>query len=59
MPAIEIDGESHFGNEERDKIRQNEIEKFGVKFLRFDESEIFYNLDEVVRSIEEFVVTHP
>jgi len=37
--AIEIDGESHYGNEEKDNERQIEIEKCGVKFLRFDESE--------------------
>ncbi|MCP5063293.1 MAG: endonuclease domain-containing protein [Ignavibacteriae bacterium] len=53
--AIEIDGESHYGNEEKDEMRQKEIEKFGVKFLRFDESQIYYNLDGVVKSIEEFV----
>ena len=59
MLAIEIDGESHYGNEEKDKRRQNEIEKFGVKFLRFDESQIYYSLDKVLKSIEEFVITHP
>ncbi len=53
--AIEIDGESHYGNEDKDELRQNEIEKFGVTFLRFDESQIYYNLDGVVKSIEEFV----
>lgn len=40
--AIEIDGESHYGNEEADKIRQNEIEKLGINFLRFDDSEVYY-----------------
>ena len=55
MLAIEIDGESHYGNEGKDKERQKEIEKFGVNFLRFDESEIYYNLDGVVKTIEEWI----
>lgn len=50
--AIEIDGESHYGNEVKDAKRQKEIEKFGVRFLRFDESEIYYNLDKVIKVIK-------
>jgi len=53
--AIEIDGESHYGNEEKDEKRQKEIEKYGVRFLRFDEGEIYYNLDNVVKTIVEWV----
>lgn len=30
--AIEIDGESHYGNENKDEIRQKEIKKYGVSF---------------------------
>ncbi|MBL1215686.1 MAG: endonuclease domain-containing protein [Ignavibacteriae bacterium] len=56
--AIEIDGESHYGNEKRDASRQKEIEKFGVSFIRFDDSEVFYNLDGVVKSIEDWVAKH-
>lgn len=63
MLAIEIDGESHYGNEEIDKIRQQEIEKFGIYFLRFDDNEIFYNLENVIRTIESWIdkhtLTHP
>ncbi|MCB0731458.1 MAG: DUF559 domain-containing protein [Ignavibacteriae bacterium] len=55
MLAIEIDGESHYGNEEKDKIRQLEIEKFGIHFLRFDDSEIFYNLENVIKTIEDWI----
>lgn len=61
--TIEIDGESHYGNEEKDEQRQKEIEKYGVRFLRFDEIEIFYNLDKVIKTIEEWITyrsfTHP
>ena len=53
--AIEIDGESHYGNEEKDEKRQNEIERLGVSFLRFDDRDIYYNLDNVVKTIEEWV----
>lgn len=63
MLAIEIDGESHYGNEKKDKIRQQEIEKLGIHFLRFDDSEIFYNLDKVIEIIEKWIevnsLTHP
>jgi very-short-patch-repair endonuclease len=53
--AIEVDGESHFGNEVNDMIRQKEIEEYGVTFLRFDESEIYFNLDGVMKTIENWV----
>ena len=53
--AIEIDGESHYGNKRYDEVRQKEIEKLGVKFLRFDESEIYYNMANVIKAIEVWV----
>lgn len=53
--AIEIDGESHIGNEEKDNVRQKEIEKYGVTFLRFDEIYIYYNLDGVMKTIESWI----
>lgn len=53
--AIEIDGESHYGNEIKDEIGQKEIEKYGVSFLRFDESQIYFNLDGVMNNIENWV----
>ncbi|MEN8192871.1 MAG: endonuclease domain-containing protein [Bacteroidota bacterium] len=62
MLAIEIDGESHYGNEVNDNKRQEEIEKNGVSFLRFDESEIYYSMDKVISKIEKWIelnITHP
>lgn len=35
--AIEVDGSSHIGNEEKDVLRQEAIEGYGVHFLRFDD----------------------
>ena len=58
MLAIEIDGESHYGNEKYDEMRQKEIEKLGVKFLRFDDSEIYFNLPNVIKTIEDWVDAH-
>jgi very-short-patch-repair endonuclease len=55
MLAIEIDGKSHFGKEEVDQKRQKEIERIGVRFLRFDDEEVYYNLKGVVDSIEEWI----
>jgi len=55
MLAIEIDGESHYGNEKKDEIRQKEIERYGVQFLRFDDSQIYYNLDGVIKVIENWI----
>ena len=53
--AIEIDGDSHCGNEEKDAKRQREIEKLGVRFLRFEDINIFHNLDGVLKTIENWI----
>ncbi len=55
--AIEADGDTHSTVEEieYDRIRQNEIENFGIRFLRFRNEEIFNNLDEVIMKIEETI----
>jgi very-short-patch-repair endonuclease len=51
--AVEVDGDSHFipGSEEKDKARQLHIEAFGVRFLRFTNTDVCENLDEVCRAI--------
>jgi very-short-patch-repair endonuclease len=49
--AIEIDGESHYGNIDRDK-RLNEL---GVTVLRFDDMEVRYQLDKVLEKIENWI----
>lgn len=55
MLAIEIDGESHVGEEAYDKVRQQRLEKLGVKFLRFNSIDVFYNLDKVIKEIEKWI----
>ena len=49
--AIEVDGQSHIGKEERDAIRQEAIESFGVHFLRFDGLQVKHKPDEVIGTI--------
>ena len=53
--AIEIDGESHYGNEKRDEKRQKKIEKYGIEFLRFDDLDVVHNLDGVIKEIEKWI----
>ena len=51
--AIEIDGDSHFmsGAEVQDKIRQEYIESFGIKFLRFTNEDVYKNIDGVCQTV--------
>ncbi len=51
--GIELDGDSHFqeGAKEYDDERQLFIESFGIKVLRFVNSEIRENLDGVLEAI--------
>jgi len=58
MLAIEIDGMSH-NNEEaflKDEVRQQKIESFGVRFLRFSEADVKYDMMNVIRCIESEVL---
>jgi very-short-patch-repair endonuclease len=47
--AIEVDGKIHHKNEilEYDKGRTHDLEKLGIKLIRFTNDQIFNNLDEV------------
>ncbi len=47
MLAIEIDGSTHNEKFEIDFQRQQELETLGIKFLRFQDKEIRFNLDNV------------
>lgn len=52
MLAIEIDGDSHLYKYDYDVNRQGELEKMGVKFLRFNDLEIKQNMYSVLLTIE-------
>jgi very-short-patch-repair endonuclease len=55
--AIEIDGDSHEYKIGYDKMRQQELETYGISFLRFDDLDvkknIRYVLDEIMYFIQE------
>ncbi len=52
--AIEVDGPSHESDEARryDEKRQAEIERLGIRFLRFTNDEVLGNVQTVVGAIE-------
>lgn len=52
--AIEVDGESHYTDDEikqYDQDRQAFIESFGIRFVRFTNTEIYNNLDGVLQKL--------
>ena len=58
---IEVDGHTH-GFEEQYKLdikRQKELENAGFTVLRFSDEEILGDIDNVIRSIEGWVIHHP
>jgi very-short-patch-repair endonuclease len=55
--AVEIDGDSHEGKLESDSQRQHDIEKFGVRFLRFSDEEVKQNLEGVIDAIAYWIET--
>lgn len=50
--AIELDGSIHIGKKEYDLERQNAIGDFGVKILRFKNSEVLANIKKVLQTIK-------
>jgi len=55
MLAIEIDGDSHLYKYEYDIMRQGELEKEGVVFLRFSDLDIKQNMFSVGLTLEHAV----
>jgi len=54
MLAIEVDGMTHSfeGAPEKDEIRQQRLETLGVRFIRFTEGEVKYDMQNVIRTLE-------
>lgn len=52
MLAIEIDGESHYGNEARDNKKDLRLAQLGVTVLRFDDLEVRHDTNKVLEKIE-------
>lgn len=50
--VIEIDGSSHNNSYEKDKHRQNELERLGLTILRFTDIQVKKDIRNVLRAIE-------
>ena len=55
MLVIEIDGESHYGKENKDEVRDKRLNQLGVTVLRFDDLDVRYDLEKVLEKIEEWI----
>ncbi len=55
--AIEVDRDSHFmpSAQNQDKARQEYIEAFGIKFLRFTNEDVSKNIDGVCQTVYDAV----
>ena len=49
--AVELDGESHWGQAEYDRTRQAMIEQLGVRVVRCGNDDILLDLDAVLEQI--------
>ena len=58
MLAIEIDGDTHYYSYEEDEKRQSDLERLGIKFLRFDDREVKRNISNVLRVIEDWILNN-
>ena len=55
---IEIDGDSHEGKEEEDKIRQEKLESLGLTVLRYWDWDVKSNVDGIVEHLREWIEAH-
>jgi very-short-patch-repair endonuclease len=55
--VIEVDGVTHTyeDSEQKDLKRQVDLEKIGLKFLRFDDLDVKKNISSVLRTIEGYI----
>jgi len=57
--AIELDGELHL----YDKVHKQDVKKekflnsFGIRVIRFENKQVFDNLEEVIKAIQKFLTT--
>lgn len=54
--AIEVDSESHHGNEIRDERSDKRLRELGVEVLRFDDLEVRYHTEFVLDKIEQWIM---
>jgi very-short-patch-repair endonuclease len=53
--VVEIDGKIHDQQEEYDDGRSSEMEKFGIRVIRFTNSEVEKNIEGVINKIKKVV----
>lgn len=53
--VIEIDGDSHSFKEEKDKVRQGELESLGFRFVRILDNDVKNDLNGVLEYLMEWV----
>ncbi|MBI3719515.1 MAG: endonuclease domain-containing protein [Sphingobacteriales bacterium] len=60
MLALEVDGITHDDEKviQKDEIRQEELEGMGVSFLRFNALDVVNDFDNVLRSIEGWIMDY-
>lgn len=58
MLAIEIDGTSHMFREKSDAARQKRLKSLGVHFLRVDDLDVKFRMDDVLKTIEQWIDEH-
>lgn len=58
--AIEVDGISHLDEKAiaKDFVRQEDIESYGVNFLRFDALLVVNNVEAAVREIRDWILEY-
>ena len=56
---IEVDGDTHAGNEARDDRRTAWLEQRGYRVLRFTNSDVMGNLESVLNHIGDALLTAP
>ena len=49
--VIEVDGEIHETNKDYDSGRTAELNKFGIKVLRFNNDEVFTDINSIIKNI--------
>jgi len=54
--VVEVDGEIHNNKEEYDDGRSAEMEKYGIRVIRFTNNEVEKNIEKVVQEIETIVI---
>lgn len=53
---IEIDGESHNNKEEYDEKREEFLTSLGLKIFKISTIQIHYDLDNVMKNFEHYII---